>query len=104
MIGRLEPVVTGVDLPECPRWHDGAQWFVDMQARQVLRWHNPGGAEVVQQQGPRRDVGQRENQGGVGLGDCPNAARRVGRSRPLDLSRGPARRAPMLTQCELERT
>jgi sugar lactone lactonase YvrE len=34
----LEPVVEGLDFPECPRWHDGALWWSDMQRRRVSRW------------------------------------------------------------------
>jgi sugar lactone lactonase YvrE len=46
---RLEPVLTGLDFPECPRWHDGALWWSDMQREQVLRWRGTDGEvpEVV---------------------------------------------------------
>ncbi len=31
------PVAGGLLLPECPRWHDGALWLVDMMRGSVLR-------------------------------------------------------------------
>jgi sugar lactone lactonase YvrE len=44
---RLEPVVSGLDFPECPRFHDGALWWSDMQGRRIQRWTGAGVPEVV---------------------------------------------------------
>jgi sugar lactone lactonase YvrE len=40
-------LVTGLHLPECPRWHDGELWFSDMWDRKVHRLHADGTDEVV---------------------------------------------------------
>ncbi|MDP9821081.1 SMP-30/gluconolactonase/LRE family protein [Nocardioides massiliensis] len=41
-------VSTGYAFPECPRWHDGALWFSDIHAGQVVRLDiHTGSSEVV---------------------------------------------------------
>lgn len=40
-------LLDGLQLPECPRWHDGALWLSDMWAHEVLRVDAGGRAEVV---------------------------------------------------------
>jgi len=37
----------GLRFPEGPRWHEGALWFSDMHARQVMKLELDGRAEVV---------------------------------------------------------
>jgi sugar lactone lactonase YvrE len=37
MSARPEVLVSGLSMPECLRWHDGALWFSDMFARRVYR-------------------------------------------------------------------
>jgi sugar lactone lactonase YvrE len=37
-------LVTGLGWPECPRWHDGRLWFVDMFMRKVHNVASTGGA------------------------------------------------------------
>ncbi|HVM66019.1 MAG TPA: SMP-30/gluconolactonase/LRE family protein [Acidimicrobiales bacterium] len=43
----LRPVLDGLHLPECPRWHDGALWLADIWGHEVLRVGEDGAAEVV---------------------------------------------------------
>ncbi len=40
-------ICTGLHLPECPRWHDGALWFSDMWGHAVHRVGPDGTDEVV---------------------------------------------------------
>lgn len=40
-------ICTGLHLPECPRWRDGALWFSDMWGRRVHRY-SPDGTDRVQ--------------------------------------------------------
>ena len=47
VLPRPEPVVTGLDLPECPRWHDGALWFSDITGGRAFRLGADGRAEIV---------------------------------------------------------
>lgn len=37
VLGQTEVLVEGLTLPECPRWHDGALYFVDIAAGQIYR-------------------------------------------------------------------
>ena len=40
-------LLDGLRFPESPRWHEGALWFSDMHARQVMKLHLDGRAELV---------------------------------------------------------
>jgi sugar lactone lactonase YvrE len=40
-------LLDGLRFPESPRWHEGALWFSDMHARQVMKLDLDGRAEVV---------------------------------------------------------
>ncbi|MHB8574940.1 MAG: SMP-30/gluconolactonase/LRE family protein [Dehalococcoidia bacterium] len=40
-------LLEGLRFPECPRWHDGRLWFVDMDAEQVLTVDLLGHKDVV---------------------------------------------------------
>jgi sugar lactone lactonase YvrE len=40
-------LLDGLRFPEGPRWHEGALWFSDMHARQVMKLGLDGRAEVV---------------------------------------------------------
>jgi sugar lactone lactonase YvrE len=40
-------LLDGLRFPEGPRWHEGALWFSDMHARQVMKLHLDGRTEVV---------------------------------------------------------
>jgi sugar lactone lactonase YvrE len=42
-------ICTGLHLPECPRWRDGALWFSDMWDRKVHRLAADGSDEVVRE-------------------------------------------------------
>ncbi len=43
----LTTICTGLHLPECPRWREGALWFSDMWGQRVHRWTPDGGDGVV---------------------------------------------------------
>jgi len=40
-------LLDGLRFPESPRWHEGALWFSDMHARQVMKLDLDGRAELV---------------------------------------------------------
>ena len=42
-------VLEGLHMPECPRWHEGELWFVDIWGHQLLRLDGDGIAHVVHQ-------------------------------------------------------
>src|SRR5579862_4582973 len=41
------PVLDGLHLPECPRWHDGELWLTDIWGHRVLRVGPDGAARVA---------------------------------------------------------
>ena len=47
----------GFFLPECPRWHDGRLFMVDIFGHQILHIDQAGGKHVVHQFGPHEDAG-----------------------------------------------
>ena len=51
------PFAVGLHLPECPRWHDGALWLVDMWAHEVLRYELDGTRHVVHRFHDEEDPG-----------------------------------------------
>ncbi|WP_329296619.1 SMP-30/gluconolactonase/LRE family protein [Streptomyces pseudovenezuelae] len=41
------PALSGLGVPECLRWHEGALWFSDLAHGTVHRWDGTGEAETV---------------------------------------------------------
>jgi sugar lactone lactonase YvrE len=44
--GRPEVLLSGLNFPEAPRWHDGRLWFSDVRARSVMSVDETGDARV----------------------------------------------------------
>jgi sugar lactone lactonase YvrE len=44
---KLDRVASGVNLPECPRWHDARLWFIDMYGRAIWQWDPGKGASIA---------------------------------------------------------
>ena len=57
MSAEPRPFADGLHLPECPRWHDGALWLVDMWAHEVLRYELDGTRHVVHRFRDEEDPG-----------------------------------------------
>ena len=53
----MTPLVTGLHLPECPRWRDGYLWYSDMWDHKVWRTRLDGTPELVHDFGPDEDPG-----------------------------------------------
>jgi sugar lactone lactonase YvrE len=69
---RSEILVDGIVFPECPRWHDGKLWFVDMFGMKVMRVDPDGQSLEVVAELPDNPSG---------LGFLPNGTAIVGQMR-----------------------
>ena len=53
----IEVLADGFYMPECPRWHNGQLFMVDIFGHLVLRIGDDGSQDVVHRFGPNQDVG-----------------------------------------------
>ena len=44
---KLTTILDGLAFPEGPRWHDGALWFSDMHAHEVVRVTESGDGDKL---------------------------------------------------------